>query len=88
MFHLRYFVAVAEELIFSAAARRLHMATSPLSQRIRDLEKELGHRLFERDSHSVTLTSAGEALLPLAQGVLEQINAMPWRLQEAARPGR
>ncbi|MGW9028378.1 LysR family transcriptional regulator [Streptomyces sp. NPDC055722] len=88
MFHLRYFVAVAEELNFSAAARRLHMATSPLSQRIRDLEKELGHRLFERDSHSVTLTPAGEALLPLARDVLEQINAMPWRLQEATRPGR
>jgi DNA-binding transcriptional LysR family regulator len=88
MFHLRYFVAVAEELNFSAAARRLHMATSPLSQRIRDLEKELGHRLFERDSHSVTLTPAGEVLLPLARDVLEQINAMPWRLHEATRPGR
>jgi DNA-binding transcriptional LysR family regulator len=88
MFHLRYFVAVAEELNFSAAARRLHMAASPLSQRIRDLEKELGHRLFERDSHSVTLTPAGEALLPLARDVLEQINAMPWRLHEATRPER
>ncbi|MEU6574885.1 LysR family transcriptional regulator [Streptomyces sp. NPDC046805] len=88
MLHLRYFIAVAEELNFSAAARRLHMAASPLSQRIRDLEKELGHRLFERDSHSVTLTPAGEALLPLARDVLEQVNAMPWRLHEATRPGR
>jgi DNA-binding transcriptional LysR family regulator len=88
MLHLRYFVAVAEELNFSAAARRLHMATSPLSQRIRDLERELDHRLFERDTHSVTLTPAGEALLPIARSVLEQINSIPWRLREATRPGR
>ncbi|MFD0508420.1 LysR family transcriptional regulator [Streptomyces chiangmaiensis] len=84
MFHLRYFVAVAEELNFSAAARRLHMAASPLSQRIRDLEKELGHRLFERDSHSVTLTPAGEALLPLARDVLEP--SMPCRGGCTRRP--
>ncbi|MGV9249041.1 LysR family transcriptional regulator [Streptomyces sp. NPDC003710] len=88
MFHLRYFVAVAEELNFSAAARRLHMATSPLSQRIRDLERELDHRLFDRDTHSVTLTPAGEALLPIAQEVLEQINSIPWRLRELTRSGR
>ncbi|WP_392757389.1 LysR family transcriptional regulator [Streptomyces sp. LN590] len=88
MLHLRYFVAVAEELNFSAAARRLHMATSPLSQRIRDLERELDHRLFERDTHHVTLTPAGEALLPLARDVLEQVNAIPWRLREATRPAR
>ncbi|MEU6344585.1 LysR family transcriptional regulator [Streptomyces sp. NPDC046977] len=88
IFHLRYFVAVAEELNFSAAARRLHMATSPLSQRIKDLEHEVDHRLFERDTHSVTLTPAGEALLPIARDVLEQINSVPWRLREATAPGR
>lgn len=88
MFHLRYFVAVAEELNFSAAARRLHMATSPLSQRIKDLERELDHRLFERDTHRVALTPAGEALLPLARDVLEQVNSIPFRLREAAPPGR
>lgn len=87
IFHLRYFVAVAEELNFSAAARRLHMATSPLSQRIKDLERELDHRLFERDTHSVTLTPAGEALLPIARDVLEQINSIPWRLRDATRSG-
>ncbi|WP_351232376.1 LysR family transcriptional regulator [Streptomyces sp. NPDC002133] len=86
--HLRYFVAVAEELNFSAAARRLHMATSPLSQRIRDLERELDHRLFDRDTHHVTLTPAGEALLPIARDVLEQVNSIPWRLGEATAPGR
>ncbi|WP_435220410.1 LysR family transcriptional regulator [Streptomyces sp. Tue6028] len=83
MLHLRYFVAVAEELNFSAAARRLHMATSPLSQRIKDLERELDHRLFERDTHRVSLTPAGEALLPLARDVLDQVNSIPHRLREA-----
>lgn len=88
MLHLRYFVAVAEELNYSAAARRLHMATSPLSRRIKDLERELGEQLFERDTHHVTLTPAGAALLPLARNILDQVNSIPWRLREAARPGR
>ncbi|MER7682583.1 LysR family transcriptional regulator [Streptomyces sp. NPDC096934] len=88
MLHLRYFVAVAEELNFSAAARRLHMATSPLSQRIKDLERELDQRLFDRDTHSVALTPAGEALLPIARDVLERINRIPWRLREVTRAER
>ncbi|MGX5187682.1 LysR family transcriptional regulator [Streptomyces avermitilis] len=88
MSHLRYFIAVAEELNFSAAARRLHMATSPLSRRIKDLERELNHRLFERDTHRVALTPAGEALLPLARDAVEQVNSIPFRLREATRPGR
>jgi DNA-binding transcriptional LysR family regulator len=88
MLHLRYFVAVAEELNFSAAARRLHMAASPLSQRIKDLEHELGQQLFDRSTHHVTLTPAGTALLPLARDVLDRVNAIPWRLQEATKPRR
>ncbi|MGC7099575.1 LysR family transcriptional regulator [Amycolatopsis lurida] len=88
MLHLRYFVAVAEELNFSAAARRLHMATSPLSQRIKDLEHELGQRLFDRSTHHVRLTPAGAALLPIARDVLDQVNSIPWRLREATRPQR
>ncbi|SFJ66059.1 DNA-binding transcriptional regulator, LysR family [Amycolatopsis regifaucium] len=88
MLHLRYFVAVAEELNFSQAARKLHMAASPLSQRIKDLEHELGHKLFDRSTHHVTLTAAGSALLPIARDVLEQVNAIPWRLQEAVKPRR
>jgi DNA-binding transcriptional LysR family regulator len=88
MLHLRYFVAVAEELNFSAAARKLHMAASPLSQRIKDLEHELGQQLFDRSTHHVTLTDAGAALLPLARDVLEQVSAIPWKLREATTPQR
>ncbi|MET8847376.1 LysR family transcriptional regulator [Amycolatopsis sp. NPDC004625] len=88
MLHLRYFVAVAEELNFSAAARKLHMAASPLSQRIKDLEHELGQQLFDRSTHHVTLTDAGAALLPLARDVLEQVGAIPWKLREATTPQR
>ncbi len=88
MLHLRYFVAVAEELNFSAAARKLHMAASPLSQRIKDLEHELGQQLFDRSTHHVTLTDAGAALLPLARDVLEQVGAIPWKLKEATTPQR
>ena len=88
MLHLRYFVAVAEELNFSQAARRLHIAASPLSQRIKDLEHELQQQLFERSTHRVALTEAGAALLPLARDVLERVNAIPWRLREATSPQR
>lgn len=88
LLHLRYFVAVAQELNFSTAARKLHMAASPLSRRIKDLENELGHRLFDRDTHHVTLTPAGSALLPIARGVLEQVESIRWRLEEESRPQR
>src|SRR3954452_23762760 len=88
MLHLRYFVAVAEELNFSQAARKLHMAASPLSQRIKDLEHELGRQLFDRSAHHVTLTAAGSALLPIANDILDQVNSIPWRLKEATRPQR
>ncbi|MGX1365261.1 DNA-binding transcriptional LysR family regulator [Streptomyces canus] len=64
------------------------MAASPLSRRIKDLEHELGHRLFDRDTHRVTLTQAGSALLPIARGVLEQVDSIRWRLDETARPRR
>ncbi|MCW2720229.1 LysR family transcriptional regulator [Pseudonocardia sp.] len=76
MFHLRYFLAVADELHFTRAAERLRMAASPLSRRIRDLERELGADLFVRTHHRVALTAAGEALLPHARDVVGRFDAL------------
>jgi DNA-binding transcriptional LysR family regulator len=67
---LRYFVAVAEERHFGRAAARLHLSGPPLSQRIRELERDLGVTLFERTSRKVALTAAGERLLVEARDVL------------------
>ncbi|RMX04284.1 LysR family transcriptional regulator [Corticibacter populi] len=68
--HLRYFIALAEELHFGRAAQRLAISQPPLSVAIRQLEEDMGARLFERNSKEVRLTAAGEHLLPRAHQLL------------------
>ena len=72
--HLRYFIAVAEELNFTRAAEKLHMAQPPLSQQIQQLEAQLGFQLFRRTKRTVTLTEAGQVFFEEAQKILLQLD--------------
>ncbi|GAB2616763.1 LysR family transcriptional regulator [Paractinoplanes abujensis] len=85
---LRYFVAVAEELHFGRAARRLNMAQPPLSRAIRLLERRIGVTLLERTSREVRLTTAGEVLLAEGRGALAAAAAAVLRTQRAAATTR
>jgi DNA-binding transcriptional LysR family regulator len=69
--HLEYFVAVAEERSFTAAATRLHVVQSAVSAGVKALERELAARLLDRTPRRVDLTDAGAALLPKAQAALD-----------------
>jgi DNA-binding transcriptional LysR family regulator len=72
---LRSFVAVAEELSFTAAARRLHISQPPLSMQIMALEQSMGVQLFDRSRRSITLTEAGQVLLPQVRRVLAELSS-------------
>ena len=78
--HLQYFVAVAETQHFGQAAERLHMAQSPLSQAIRQLESHVGAKLFDRTTRRVELTPAGETLLRDARRILDAVEAARTRV--------
>jgi DNA-binding transcriptional LysR family regulator len=85
--HLRYFVAVADELNFTRAAQRLHVAQPALSRQIRQLEEELGVQLLQRTQRRVTLTDAGRAFFEESKGILQQSEAAVRHAQAAGDMG-
>ena len=82
--HLRYFVAVTEELHFARAAERLHIEQSPLSRAIRELETDLGVRLFDREPRGTHLTWAGDVFLQDVRRVFTAIAQAKSNVQTAA----
>jgi molybdenum-dependent DNA-binding transcriptional regulator ModE len=83
--HLRYFVAVAEELHFTRAAERLGIKQPPLSLQIRQLEREIGTPLLRRETRGVKLTETGALLLDEARRILEQVERTRAGVQSRAR---
>ncbi|SEO69190.1 DNA-binding transcriptional regulator, LysR family [Actinacidiphila rubida] len=82
---LAYFVAVADARHFTRAAEAVHVSQPSLSQQIRTLENELGAPLFSRARGNITLTDAGEALLPLARRILADADTARHEVMELAQ---
>lgn len=85
--HLRYFIAVAEDLNFTRAAERLHTVQPSLSMQIRKLEDIVGTPLFVRDKHHVELTEPGRVFLREARILLQQAQHAVTLTRQAARGG-
>src|SRR4051812_5064070 len=83
--HLRYFVAVAEELNYRKASERLRVAQPALSSQIQDLERDVGVRLLDRDTGGVRLTDGGAAFLEEARLILRQVERAVAVAVEAAK---
>jgi DNA-binding transcriptional LysR family regulator len=81
---LEYFVAVAEEANFTRAAQRVHISQSGVSAQIRQLERELGHQLFDRSTRIARLTAAGAAALEPARAALAAASSMQEAVDEVA----
>src|SRR3954470_18769956 len=83
--HLRYFVAVAEKGGFVRASRRLHVAQPALSRQIRDLERDVGVELIDRDPRSSRLTPASQAVRHESKAILDEVGRAIERAQGARR---
>src|SRR5262249_27351869 len=81
---LEYFVAVASTRHFTQAASAVHVAQPSLSKQIRELERELGAPLFNRARGNITLTAAGDTLLPLATRILADVESARVQVRELA----